>query len=120
VKAEALAGGATREPTIERIDGANAMVNDADLTHRLAGVLERELGKDRVVDLPAQMASEEFLGLPMEATGSRVRWHLLTISRVRRLILVVHREEFDGTDSPRPDPRLRCTRLLPPCRIPTS
>jgi hypothetical protein len=28
---EALAGGATREPTIERIDGANAMVNDADL-----------------------------------------------------------------------------------------
>src|SRR5687768_1322652 len=65
------------------------MVNDADLTHRLAGVLERELGKDRVVDLPAQMASEEFLGLPMEATGSRVRWHLLTISRVRRLILVV-------------------------------
>jgi hippurate hydrolase len=60
VKAEALAGGATREPTIERIDGANAMVNDADLTRRLAGVLERELGKERVVDLPPAMASEDF------------------------------------------------------------
>jgi amidohydrolase len=60
VKAEALAGGATREPTIERIDGANAMVNDADLTRRLAGVLERELGKERVVELGPAMASEDF------------------------------------------------------------
>ena len=64
VKAEALAGGATREPTIERIDGANAMVNDADLTRRLAGVLERELGKERVVDLGPQMASEDFSRFP--------------------------------------------------------
>ena len=60
MKAEALAGGATREPTIERIDGANALVNDADLVHRLAGVLERELGKERVVDLGPAMASEDF------------------------------------------------------------
>ena len=70
VKAEALAGGATREPTIERIDGANAMVNDADLTRRLAGVLERELGKERVVDLPAQMASEDFSLFPQNGIPS--------------------------------------------------
>ena len=36
------------------------MVTDADLTHRLAGVLERELGKERVVDLGPAMASEDF------------------------------------------------------------
>lgn len=52
MKVEALAGGATREPTIERID--------ADLTRRLAGALERELGKERAVDAPPQMASEDF------------------------------------------------------------
>jgi hippurate hydrolase len=30
VKAQALVGGATREPTIESIDGAKTMPNDAD------------------------------------------------------------------------------------------
>jgi metal-dependent amidase/aminoacylase/carboxypeptidase family protein len=46
------------------------MMNDADLTRRLAGVLERELRKDRVVDLPAQMASEDFSLFPQNGIPS--------------------------------------------------
>jgi len=64
VNAEAAAGGATREPSIERIDGANALVNDPALTKRLAAALQRELGPERVIDIPPEMASEDFSLFP--------------------------------------------------------
>jgi len=60
VKAEAVAAGAPREPTIERYEGTDALVNDAALTQRVSTALKRELGSDRVKDLPPEMASEDF------------------------------------------------------------
>jgi hippurate hydrolase len=59
-KAEAVAAGAPREPLIEKINGAYALVNDPALTRRVAEALLRELGPERVKDIPPEMASEDF------------------------------------------------------------
>jgi len=58
-KGEALAAGAPREPQIERIDGASALVNDPALTRRIADTLVRKLGPERVKDAPPEMVSED-------------------------------------------------------------
>src|SRR5262249_11341656 len=60
VKAEATAAGAPREPTIERYEGTDALVNDAALTQRVSAALKRELGVERVKEMPPEMASEDF------------------------------------------------------------
>jgi amidohydrolase len=59
-KAEAAAAGAPKEPLIERLESAHALVNDPALTRRVADALLRELGPDRVQDTPPEMASEDF------------------------------------------------------------
>lgn len=61
VKAEALAAGAPREPTIQYGAGdAYAVYNDPVLTNRLAAVLRKAMGDDRVVEMPPKMTSEDF------------------------------------------------------------
>jgi len=59
VKAEAAAADAPREPLIELVEGANALVNDPALTERVKDALVRELGPS-VKDAPPEMASEDF------------------------------------------------------------
>jgi hippurate hydrolase len=63
-KAEAAAAGAPKEPLVERVDGTNAMVNDPALTQRVSQALIRELGAERVKDVPPEMASEDFSEFP--------------------------------------------------------
>jgi hippurate hydrolase len=60
VKAEAIAAGAPREPSIERYEGADAVYNDPALAQRLRGTLESALGKDDVVIEEPITASEDF------------------------------------------------------------
>jgi amidohydrolase len=60
LKAEAAAAGAPREPSIERVQSTQALVNDTALTRRVSAVLIRELGATRVKDTPPEMASEDF------------------------------------------------------------
>jgi amidohydrolase len=60
-KAEALAAGAPREPTIEFANaGIGPVFNDPTLTGRLATALRAAMGSDRVVEMPAKMTSEDF------------------------------------------------------------
>ena len=66
VKAEAAAAGAPREPLIEKLESANALINDAALTQRVSNALLRALGPDQVKDLPPEMASEDFAELQRE------------------------------------------------------
>jgi amidohydrolase len=68
VKAEAAAGGATREPTIERPQSAVALVNDSALTQRVSAALVRGLGRDQVRDVSPEMASEDLSAFP----GARI------------------------------------------------
>jgi amidohydrolase len=58
-KAEAAASGASREPLIEVIEVAKALVNDPALTQRVADALVRELG-EQVQDAPPEMIGEDF------------------------------------------------------------
>ena len=51
-KAEAAAAGAPQEPRIERTEGANALINDPELTKRVTAALVRELGPTHVQDTP--------------------------------------------------------------------
>jgi amidohydrolase len=61
VRGEAIAANAPQEPKVEAPERANAMVfNDPALTMRLVGVLKRELGTARVVEMPQKMTSEDF------------------------------------------------------------
>lgn len=59
-KAEAAAAVAPREPLIEHIEVARALVNDPALTERVATALVREMGSEVVKDAPPEMASEDF------------------------------------------------------------
>ena len=62
-KAEALAGGATREPLVQGGGAGSSggvVYNDPALTLRLAGALKAGLGAENVVEMPAKMTSEDF------------------------------------------------------------
>jgi hippurate hydrolase len=59
-KAEAEAAGATREPSIERYEGTDAVYNEPVLAQRLRAPLEAALGKDNVVTEEPITASEDF------------------------------------------------------------
>ena len=68
-KAEAEAAGAPRDPSVERIEGADAVYNNPVLGERLRGPLEAALGKDNVIAEEPIRASEDFsvfvgLGIP--------------------------------------------------------
>jgi len=59
-KAEALAGGAPREPLVKITPGANATYNDPELTKRLVATLRDVIGPANVVEIPPKMGSEDF------------------------------------------------------------
>lgn len=61
-KAEAMAAGAEKEPLVDLRpqDGSVVVVNDPALTARLAEVLRRSLGEERVRDIEPVMGSEDF------------------------------------------------------------
>jgi amidohydrolase len=59
-KAEAQAAGVPREPRIEARLGTYAVYNDPALTNRIAASLQKAMGADRVIEMPAKMTSEDF------------------------------------------------------------
>jgi amidohydrolase len=60
VNAEAEAGGATREPLIDRYEQSDSVYNDPGLAAREKSVLESALGKEHVVSEEPIGASEDF------------------------------------------------------------
>ena len=59
-RAEAVAAGAEREPTVAVVESTAATWNDPKLTARVAAALSRQLGAGNVVESPREMASEDF------------------------------------------------------------
>jgi hippurate hydrolase len=59
-KAEAAAGGAPREPLIERYEGTDAVYNDPALAARLRTPLEAALGKENVITTDPITPSEDY------------------------------------------------------------
>ena len=59
-RAEAIAGGAVKEPLIERYETTDAVYNDPALHQRLESVLAAALGKDNVMTAEPIMVSEDF------------------------------------------------------------
>src|SRR5215470_3182808 len=60
IKAEAAAAGAPREPSITMSESGHVVVNDPALTRRVAAALQKALGTQQVVEMPAKMTSEDF------------------------------------------------------------
>jgi amidohydrolase len=60
VKAEAVAGGATREPTIEHFESTSSVYNDPALAARLRPALEAALGQQNVLTTEPITASEDY------------------------------------------------------------
>lgn len=60
VKAEAMAGGAPREPTIEHFESTGSVYNDPALVDRVRPVLEAALGKQNVYTIEPITASEDY------------------------------------------------------------
>ena len=60
VKAEAAASGAPREPTISTPESGHVVVNDPAVTRRVAAALQKAIGTQTVVEMPAKMTSEDF------------------------------------------------------------
>jgi hippurate hydrolase len=59
-KGEAAAGGAPREPLVERYEGSDLVYNNPALAERLRAPLEAALGKDKVVTAEPVAPSEDF------------------------------------------------------------
>ncbi len=59
-KAEAAAGGATREPSVDRYEGADLVYNNPELAERLRTTLESSLGKSNVLISGPITPSEDF------------------------------------------------------------
>jgi amidohydrolase len=59
-KAESEAGGAPKPPLVEFSDSSDSVYNDPKLTERVAAVLRRRLGNDKVVEMPPKMVAEDF------------------------------------------------------------
>ena len=59
-KAEAQASGAPREPLITTPASAHVVVNDPALTRRVAAALQKAMGTQQVIEMPAKMTSEDF------------------------------------------------------------
>lgn len=55
-----MAANATKEPDVKVGAGTDAVYNDSTLTNHMAAVLRSELGPDKVIEMPAQMTSEDF------------------------------------------------------------
>ncbi len=60
VKAEALAAGATQEPSLEHYEGTSLVYNDPALAERLRKPLESALGKENVVATEPITPSEDY------------------------------------------------------------
>jgi amidohydrolase len=60
VKAEALAGGALKEPLIEHPEGTDSVYNDPALAQRLRAPLEAALGKENVITTEPIAPSEDY------------------------------------------------------------
>jgi hippurate hydrolase len=60
LKAEAQAANAPREPAIKTTSTTDAVFNDRAFTLRMVGALRRGMGEASVVEMPAQMTSEDF------------------------------------------------------------
>ena len=60
VRAEASASGAPREPSITMPESGHVVVNDPALTRRVAAALQKAMGTQQVIEMPAKMTSEDF------------------------------------------------------------
>ena len=60
IKAEAAAAGAPREPSITMPESGHVVVNDPALTRRVATALQKAMGPQQVIEMPAKMTSEDF------------------------------------------------------------
>ena len=74
-KAEAVAAGAPKEPAFAVVESCPATYNDPKLTARIAAALRRTFGDGNVVDLPPQMASEDFSEYGLAGVPA-VQWSL--------------------------------------------
>jgi hippurate hydrolase len=59
-RAEAAAAGAPREPTMTMPESGHVVVNDPALTTRVAAALQKAMGPQQVIEMPAKMTSEDF------------------------------------------------------------
>ena len=59
-KGEALAANAPKEPLVEVQSSTDTVYNDPQTTQRAVAAVRTALGADRVVEMPAQMGSEDF------------------------------------------------------------
>ena len=59
-KAESQAGNAPKPPLVEFSDASDSVYNDPKLTERVAAVLRKRLGNDKVVEMPPKMVAEDF------------------------------------------------------------
>ena len=59
-KAESAPPGAPREPALSASDGGHVVVNDPALTRRVAAALQKVMGTQQVIEMPAKMTSEDF------------------------------------------------------------
>lgn len=74
-KAEAVAAGAPKEPAFAVVESCPATYNDPKLTARIAAALRRTFGDGNVIDLPPQMASEDFSEFGLAGVPA-VQWSL--------------------------------------------
>ena len=77
VRAEAQASGAEREPTIDSLESAPAVINDAQAAERIRPALARVVGSGGLVIDPGPVTGSEDVGVLATAAGAPIVFWLL-------------------------------------------
>lgn len=113
-KHTALAAGIpeNRMPSVKIVEGTAATYNDPVLTERVAGAIGRALGADNVVQLPPEMASEDFCRYGLE--GNKIPICMLRLGAIDPARVAKSRESgvplpslHSSLFEPLPEPTIR-------------
>ena len=108
VKGEALAANMPKEPLVDIQPGTDSVYNDPALMARVVPVLQDALGKDKVVEMPPKMTSEDFSQYGL-AGAHALLLHVGAVAPERLAAAKKAGEHLPGTHSPQWAPDFKPT-----------
>lgn len=108
VKGEALAANMPKEPLVDVEPGTDSVYNDPALIARVVPVLQDALGKDKVVEMPPKMTSEDFSQYGL-AGAHALLLHVGAVAPERLEAAKKAGEHLPGTHSPQWAPDFKPT-----------
>lgn len=110
-KGEAIAAGAPKEPLIEIKSGTDSVYNDPQLMARAVKAVEKAVGPEFVMEMPAKMTSEDFASYGQQPGVKALLLHVGAVDAARLDAAKKAGQPLPGTHSPQWAPDLKPTLI---------